>query len=407
VHQSRLYGSLLAALAITFALAGVANASASSPEGSPWIVSLGDSFISGESGRWAGNSNVSFRLTDALGPGAYFDNSDGTAEQIKGCHRSQSAAVHIGSRWAQSRNFACSGAITTTIARDEAGNFKPGIDFYEGSEGVGQLVSLRDFARTHNVEVIAVSIGGNDFNFAPIIKACLSRFLFSSSLAKKYCRNDPAVTSNFNDENIAARTEAIRQAYQRIGEAMQQAGYEERDYNIIAQDYPGVVPPSSLIRYREATFKRQSVGGCGLYNKDIDWALDTALPAISNAVDRATSTSGLGNIRRLELNDAFRGHRLCERGAKLVEKDPGRWNMDGAVDTAEWISQIRTLSTIGTPYYLEEGFHPNYWGQLALRSCMRWVFRALMNDDPRTRARCVANGNGLNGRGEPRMQLVE
>lgn len=41
--------------------------------GAPWVVSLGDSFISGEAGRWAGNTGESSSLTDALGPTAYFD----------------------------------------------------------------------------------------------------------------------------------------------------------------------------------------------------------------------------------------------------------------------------------------------------------------------------------------------
>src|SRR4029450_1493124 len=42
----------------------------------PTIVSLGDSFISGEGGRWAGNTNDNqntWRI-DALGPHAYYDN---------------------------------------------------------------------------------------------------------------------------------------------------------------------------------------------------------------------------------------------------------------------------------------------------------------------------------------------
>src|SRR5882724_1127486 len=39
--------------------------------GAPWVVSLGDSAISGEAGRWAGNTNGSPNNIDALGPTAY------------------------------------------------------------------------------------------------------------------------------------------------------------------------------------------------------------------------------------------------------------------------------------------------------------------------------------------------
>ncbi|MFM9127763.1 MAG: hypothetical protein ACKOTA_09465, partial [Solirubrobacterales bacterium] len=50
----------------------------------PWVVSIGDSAISGEGARWAGNSNKSPDLVDALGPGAYFDNPDSSGELING-----------------------------------------------------------------------------------------------------------------------------------------------------------------------------------------------------------------------------------------------------------------------------------------------------------------------------------
>lgn len=39
------------------------------------------------------------------------------------------------------------------------------------------------------------------------------------------------------------------------------------------------------------------------------------------------------------------------------------------MDKTEWINQIRTVSTAGgSPYYIQESLHPNYWAQLATRS---------------------------------------
>src|SRR2546422_2338132 len=88
----------LAAAALVYCLSGLtAPARADGPGvGSPWTVSLGDSYISGEAGRWAGNTNESSSWIDALGPSAYYDNSTGSAETIEGCHRSKSAEVYIG-----------------------------------------------------------------------------------------------------------------------------------------------------------------------------------------------------------------------------------------------------------------------------------------------------------------------
>src|SRR6187397_1034028 len=86
--------ALLAAGAVV-TTAGAPSAGADGPGvGAPWVVSLGDSAISGEAGRWAGNTNDTYTRVDALGSDAYYDNATRTAEAIPGCHRSESAAIH-------------------------------------------------------------------------------------------------------------------------------------------------------------------------------------------------------------------------------------------------------------------------------------------------------------------------
>ena len=73
-----------AAFVAALCLAGLAPAAhADGPgSGTPTIATLGDSYISGEAGRWAGNSNGSSSSTDALGSSAYYDNASNTAETI-------------------------------------------------------------------------------------------------------------------------------------------------------------------------------------------------------------------------------------------------------------------------------------------------------------------------------------
>src|SRR6201991_4279097 len=102
------------------------------------VVTVGDSAISGEAGRWAGNTNGSTSRTDALGPTAYYDNATGTGEAIPGCHRSKSAEVHIGGGLT-SVNLACSGARTYSRVSD--GKFKPGLDFYDAGGNQGQALA--------------------------------------------------------------------------------------------------------------------------------------------------------------------------------------------------------------------------------------------------------------------------
>ena len=41
---------------------------------------------------------------------------------------------------------------------------------------------LQHFAAAHNVKLVAISIGGNNFNFAPIVQTCVEDFLESTIL---------------------------------------------------------------------------------------------------------------------------------------------------------------------------------------------------------------------------------
>ena len=92
--------------------------------GTPIAVTLGDSAISGEAGRWAGNTNNSSTRVDALGSTAYWDTASG--ESIPGCHRSKAAQAHIFDVPVPGANLACSGARTYTTGTGSGETFKPG-----------------------------------------------------------------------------------------------------------------------------------------------------------------------------------------------------------------------------------------------------------------------------------------
>jgi hypothetical protein len=68
------------------------------------------------------------------------------------------------------------------------------------------------------------------------------------------------------------------------------------------------------------------------------------------------------------------------------------------VNKTEWINQIRIFAE--PPYQFQEAIHPNYWAQMATRSCVRQAYR-----DGRVRGgTCTISGTGLVD-GEPRMEL--
>lgn len=394
---------VMAALALTvagaFGAAAVPAANADGPgAGAPWVVSLGDSYISGEAGRWAGNTNQSSSKTDALGATAYYDNATGTGEEITRCHRSKSAEVFIGGG-VNGKNLACSGAETAT---SNGSNFKPGIDFYDGAGGQGQAKQLQGWAAGHNVKMVSLSIGGNNFDFASVVQSCVLDFLTSPSWWKDYCNDDSSVKASFTAANVATQTAAIKGAIVNVRQAMSNAGYSTSQYKIVVQGYESPLPPSSGLRYSQSGYGRQSTGGCGFYDADLDWANSTALPTINGAVQNAVAQSGVSNATYLNLSSAFNGRRLCENTVGLLEeRGLASWQSPGAVDNSEWVEQIRTASTVFGPYFVQESLHPNYWGELALRNCIRQAYNG---GSPRG-GTCVRSANGLNASGEPNMAL--
>jgi hypothetical protein len=391
----------LAAAALVYALAAATpSARADGPgQGAPWTASLGDSYISGEAGRWAGNTNGSSSEIDALGSTAYDDNSSGTGELIPACHRSKSAEVYIGGG-VSGENLACSGAKTSSFTAE--GKFKPGLDFYNSGGHEGQALMLQHFAATHNVKLVAVSIGGNNFNFASIVQTCVEDWLLTPEWWPAYCSEESSVTNNFSSGNVATQKTAIKNAILNVAQAMTKAGYSSSQYTILVQDYPSPIPNGSGFRYSQSGYTRQVVGGCGFWNKDANYANSTMLPTIDNTVLGAASATGLSNVKTMELAPAFNGHRLCEKGVGLLEEEGlSSWRNAEAVNKTEWINQIRTITAIFPPYEIQEDLHPNYWAQLALRNCLTQAY----NSGTPKGGTCTISGSGLNSAGEPNMSL--
>ena len=382
------------AWAVALVFCGVARADGPGV-GAPAVVALGDSAISGEAGRWAGNTNSSSSRVDALGSTAYHDVAG--REAISGCHRSKIAEVHIGGG-VLSANLACSGARTSTRVGD---TFKPGIDFYSDSSGrKGQALALEEYAATHNVQAVVVLIGANNYGFADIVQACVTNWLTSPSWWKNYCYDDSGISSRFTASRVNTEIANVRGAFQNVVQAMTNAGYANVPYTILAQTYTSPIPRSGGFRYPETGWTRQSVGGCGVWNRDADWAQDTVVRTFNDTIRAAVA--GLPQVQVLDAETAFNGRRLCESTVGLLEeRGVANWTTPGAVDVTEWVSQIRTVTTIVGPYQLQEGGHPSYWGQLALRNCLRLAY----NGGAVRGGRCTRSGNGLTSRGEPVMAL--
>jgi hypothetical protein len=388
-------------MAIAFGLGLATSAAADGPGvGTPAVVTLGDSAISGEGGRWAGNTNNESWRTDALGSTAYWDTS--TGESIPGCHRSKAAQAFIGGG-VLGYNLACSGATTSTHGTGSDEDFKPGIDFYSDAQGrKGQALALQQLAATRNVKAVVVMIGANNYGFADIVQRCVTNFLTSPTWWKNYCSDDSDMTSRFTSTRIATETANVKAALLRVRDAMANAGYVPSQYTILAQTYWSPIPRGSQIRYSESGYTRQSTGGCGVWNRDADWANDTVVAALNKTTRDAAATSGLPNVQVVDMQTALNGRRLCENTVGLLEEQGiSAWTSAGAVDKTEWVAQIRTTSTVFGPYQLQESSHASYWGELAMRNCLRQAY----NGGAVRGGNCVRTGLGLTSRGEPVMTL--
>ncbi len=395
---------LICALATVVAACGLAapamaDGVAGPVSGTPSIVSVGDSAISGEAGRWAGNTNNSSNNVDALGSSAYWDTA--TGEAIPGCHRSRANEIAIGGG-VNSANLACSGARTYTQPFSSGNDFKPGLDFYDDGAGhIGQAKALQSYAATHNVKMVTVLIGANNYGFADIVQQCVVNFLTSPTWLKNYCYDDSGISSRFTAGNQATITTQIAGAFQNLRTAMRNAGYADNAWTLDVQTYASPLPRGSGIRYSESGYTRQSTGGCGVWNRDADWANDTAVVAMNNSAKNGAIQSGLTNTKVFDMSQLLNGRRLCETTVGLLEeKGLANWTVAGAVDQTEWVSQIRTTSTIFGPYQLQEGLHPSYWGQKALRNCVRQAYNG-----GTPKGGVCTHGTGLNGNGEPNATL--
>jgi hypothetical protein len=342
-------------LAIGGSVAVAGTERAPRPTRPPAVVSLGDSYISGEAGRWEGNS------ADATGnrggtDRAFVDTAEGPTydptlvygeSAANGCHRSDVAPI-TRVRWPRltTINLACSGAATVNVLRASAGG-QP----FKGEPP--QNDELAVVARQYKVEAIALSIGGNDLGFANIVTTCVVAFLTKGAPCSTTLR--PGL-----DEKLPVVQAAIVATVNDVRATMTEAGYDPRTYRLVLNSYPIGVPAAADVRYPEAGTDRTAIGGCPLYDVDIQAGHDTLTGAVNGVVRAAAEATG---TQLLDLADTFRGHELCSTAASQPTGEANE-------RTSEWLRWI-DLAGQGD---LNESFHPNAFGQKAIGRCLALAF---------------------------------
>ncbi|WP_432144299.1 GDSL-type esterase/lipase family protein [Streptomyces sp. bgisy084] len=338
----------------------------------PAVVSLGDSFISGEAGRWQGNGdggNAGSRFgTDR---GAYSCNASeswcwhdahrayGTSYDNK-CNRSGSAEItHVervrvaGNAYPiapEDRvNISCSGATTDAIYKTA---FK--------LERV-QTSQLYDLALKKSVKLVVLSVGGNDIQFSDIIETCAMRFIKGSS---PHCNKD---LGKEIPSRIATMEQAVKKSVEAIRGTMSNAGYQASDYRLVLQTYPSPIPAGANYRadLPETNYSRATSGGCPFYNDDSDWADGTV---VSDLADAHRKTAEGERIDFLDLRRALQGHEVCSKSTYQATSSNTLKNPIPA-ERSEWVRWA------GYNFHFSQGnkqeyLHPNYYGQQKLGDCL-------------------------------------
>lgn len=341
-------------LAVSALVAGGAGTSAASPGNGPTaVVSMGDSYISGEAGRWKGNSltNSGSRTGTDRGwvSGSTYDPGKVYGTTAGGCHRSDSAEVRSAGPIAEvAVNLACSGATSENVFRASNG----GVVFKGEAPQADRLAAV---AASHDVKIIALSIGGNDLGFADIIKDCALDF----ALWNSYCYDDQQYGVDQKIDQVMAN---VGKSVDEVRAVMRAAGYADTSYRIVLQSYPSPIPRGAENRYTQSDWSRLNTGGCPFWNRDSDWARDSLVPQIANRIKGVAAAKG---VQFLDLRDMLQGREVCAKASKLVTTAA-----PASAKTSEWARWIDSSETQGL---IQESMHPNYFGQLAAGRCLTLV----------------------------------
>ncbi|MEO7804890.1 MAG: GDSL-type esterase/lipase family protein [Actinomycetota bacterium] len=315
--------------------------------------------MSGEAGRWQGNSLNPLLTRDGTDRAAdctWFGSCTYDAHRVygtsydNGCDRSDvaeiaSAAISVNEKI----NIACSGAQTANIWRASQGG-----QIFKGE--APQADQLATIASAKSVKLIVLNITANDVGFSDHVINCTVAWFGGLGPCNQAEQTD-----------IVARTPAaktgLRKAIDEIRAVMTGAGYSSSQYRLVLQGYSSPIPIGRNIRYAESGGDRWNYGGCPFYDADADWAKNTATPYI---VDSMRSVAAEKGVQFLDVRDALNGHEVCHKSSSLVD---GSNPVSGV--SSEWVRWLNSGCCQGDS---QESLHPNAFGQKAIGMCVALIY---------------------------------
>ena len=374
--------------------------------GRPWIVSVGDSAISGEAGPLGGqHQRLELDDVDALGSTAYYDNAtnrraDPRLPPLASRPRCTSAAAstaeprvlrraHLHADAGRRRLQARARLLLATRGRQGQA--------LDAAAVRGDAQRARP-SRCSSAPTTSAS--------PTSCRRCIDDWLMSPSWWKNYCNDDSSVNASFT----AARHRDADHEHQGRDPATcarrcSTPATPTAQYKIIVQTYSSPIPNGSGFRYSQI--------GLHAPDRPAAAASGTATPTGPTTPSSRRSTTrcataprrpGSRNVddprrpERARRAAAVREHGRAARGEGRriwTERRRGRQDRVGQPDPHDVRrSSVRTSS--------RRTAHPSYWGQLALRNCLRQAYNGAR---PAGATMTCVRGNGLNGSAEPNMAL--
>lgn len=367
-------------------------------------VVLGDSFSSGQGGRWRGNGvydpNVPFVSgTDgALSPDlAAFPFWERVYEEDSidnGCHRAFSAPIQqlkqsyfplpplmIQGPFPKVVNLACSGARS-----EDLWPLSQGGNMFQGE--IPQITRLDNLAQNHDIELIVLGIGGNDMGFGDMIIDCALAWGAKHWTPENDLRCAPYINNDlpsllFSTYGKVAKTiNLVRQTMLDRGKT------DPDDYRIVLMGYPAILAGKFDNRYSEDY--RGSNGRCPFIGDDSLFFEHRLMPKLNGMYETLAHEYSVDYINP---EYVFDGHKLCESGSDRAS--PG---IEATAEKMEWVRYLdhdlrkenlfhtaidgllseNSATLNGYQGRLSESMHPNQFGQMALGNCLRkwWLQRS-------------------------------
>jgi lysophospholipase L1-like esterase len=357
-----------AAVAVALAMAGLGAmpATAQAGSGPAAIVSLGDSFISGEGGRWLGNGSEPLGTRSGTDRAAF--GCDGWvceydparvygSSEANDCHRSDVAPIRSAPVPVELKlNLACSGARLANVWPAALG----GREHFGEPPQADQLAAV---ARREGVRMVVLTAGANDVGFGELVAGCALDWARGAAEDPDLCRYGAQADV---EASLPGMERGLLRALRGVRGALAAAGYGYRDYRLVTMGYASPFPAGRWLRYPEDGWSRLNEGGCPLWNADADWAAGAGIGSIVAAMRRAAATAG---SEFLDLRHALDGHQLCDRRASRV----------GAAGPspagAEWVRRLAFVQGSS-----RESLHPNAYGQRAIGACIGLVYTSPRGD---------------------------